>query len=59
MGKSIGKHKSSNYSQKRFYHAKKSATDSFKTASKRAVQKTAEANGNLIGNKLLINFKSL
>ena len=33
-------------------HAKQSATDSFKTASKKAIQQTAEATGNLIGNKI-------
>ena len=32
--------------------ATKVATDAFKTASKRAVQKIAEANGDLIGNKI-------
>ena len=31
---------------------KKSATDAIKTASKRAIQKTAEATGDLIGNKI-------
>ena len=31
---------------------KKSTTDAIKTASKRAIQKTAEATGDLIGNKI-------
>ena len=31
---------------------KKSATDAIKTISKRAIQKTAELNGDLIGNKI-------
>ena len=31
---------------------KKSAIDEFKTTSKRAVQKTAQADGDLIGNKI-------
>ena len=31
-------------------HAKQSATDAFKAASKRAIQKTAEAAGDLIDN---------
>ena len=35
-----------------FDHAKQSATDPFKTASKKAIQQTAEATGNLIGNKI-------
>ena len=39
------------YSQKCLDHAKQSAADAFKTASKRAIQKTAEATGDLIGNK--------
>ena len=34
------------------YHAKQSATDAFKTASNRAIQKTAEATGDLIVNKI-------
>ena len=34
--------------------AKKSVTDAIKTASRRAIQKTAEATGDLVGNKLLI-----
>ena len=32
--------------------AKKSKTDAIKTASKRAIQKAAEATGDLIGNKI-------
>ena len=32
--------------------AKKSATDAIKAASKRAIQKTAEASGDLIDNKI-------
>ena len=31
---------------------KKSATDAIETASKRAIQKTAEASGDLVGNKI-------
>ena len=38
--------------QKRLDHAKQSATDAFKTASKRAIQKIAEAACDLIGNKI-------
>ena len=41
-------------------HAKQSAIDALKTASKKAIQKAAEALGDLIGKqKLLINYKSL
>ena len=57
MGRNIGKNTSKNlsskYSQKPFDHTKPSATDALKNASKRVIQKTAEANGDLIGNKLL------
>ena len=50
MGKSL----SNKYGQKRFDNAKKSTTDAVKTASKRAIQKTAKgkATGDLIGNKI-------
>ena len=40
------------YSQKLIDSAKKSATDAIKTTSKRAIQKTAEATGELIYNKI-------
>ena len=39
------------YNQKLVDTAKKSATDAIKTASKRAIQKTAEATEDLIDNK--------
>ena len=56
MGKNIGKNISKNlkskYSQKLLDHAKQSATDTFKTSSKKVIQKTAEAPGDLIGNKI-------
>ena len=48
MGKSL----SNKYSQKILDSAKKSTTDAIKTASKRAIQKTAEATGDLSGNKI-------
>ena len=38
---------------------KKSATDAIKTASKRAIQKTAEATGDLVGNKIADKIKSV
>ena len=50
--KNIGKNLSIKYSQKRLHHAKQSATDALKTASKRAIQKTAGVTGELIGNKV-------
>ena len=40
------------YSQKFLDSAKKSTTDAINTTSKRAIQKTAEANGDLISNKI-------
>ena len=40
------------YSQKVLDHAKQSATDAFKTISKREIPKTAKATGNLIGYKI-------
>ena len=52
FAKNIGKIRSSKYSQKLFDSTKKSVTVAIKTASKRAIQKTAEANGDLIGNKI-------
>ena len=51
-GQNISKNLSGLYSQKRFVHAKQSARDTLKTASKRAIQETVEATGDLIGNKI-------
>ena len=42
----------SKYSQKPLDHAKQYATDAFKTFSKRVIQNKAEANDDLIGNKI-------
>ena len=47
--KNMSKNLSSKYGQKLLDGAKK-PTDAIKTASKRAIQKTAEATGELIGN---------
>ena len=48
-----GKNLSGKYSQKRPNHAKQSVTDdALKTASKRAIQKTAEVTGDFISNKI-------
>ena len=63
MGKDIGKNISKNLSgkyrpgmltmrQKMFDHAKQSGADALKTSSKRIIQKTVEANSDLIGNKI-------
>ena len=52
VGKNISEDLSSKYSQKLLDHAKQSAADTFETGSKRAIQKTAEATDDLIGNKI-------
>ena len=46
------KNLSNKYGQKLLDSAKKSTTDAIKTASKRAIQKTAEATGDFICNKI-------
>ena len=51
FAKNMGKSLSKKYGQKLLDSAKKSITDVIKTASKRAIQKTAEATGDLIGNE--------
>ena len=48
MGKSL----SNKYGRKPLDSTKKSTTDALKTASKWAIQKTAEATGDLAGNKI-------
>ena len=52
FAKNIGKSLSNKYSQKLLDTAKKFTTDAIKTASKRGIQKTAEATSDLIGNKI-------
>ena len=52
FAKNMGKISSNKDGQKLLDSAKKSTTDAIKTASKRAIQKTAEATGDLIGNKI-------
>ena len=63
MGRNIGKNKSkylrSKYSHKLLDHVKQSATDAFKTTSKRVIQKTAEATVDLILNKIANQITSL
>ena len=51
FAKNISKSLSGKYSQKLIGHAKQSATDVFKTPSKRAIKKTADATGDFIGNQ--------
>ena len=55
MGKSL----SNKYSQKLIDSAKKSTTDAIKTASERVIQKTSEATGDLIGNKIADRITSV
>ena len=52
FAKNMGKCLSNKYGQKLLDSAKKSTTDAIKAASKRAIQKIAEATGGLIGNKI-------
>ena len=59
FAKDIGKSLSNKYGQKLFDSAKKSTIDAIKTASKRAIQKTAEATGDLIGNKIVYKITSV
>ena len=52
FAKNMGKRLSNKYGQKLLDSAKKSTTDAIKTASKRAIQETAQATVGLIGNKI-------
>ena len=52
FAKNMGKTLSHKYGQKLVHSAKKSTTDAIKTASKRTIQKPAEATGDLIGTKI-------
>ena len=52
FAKNIRKSLSNNYSQKLLNSTKKSTTDAIITASKRAIQKTAETTDDLISNKI-------
>ena len=49
---SFARNLNNKYGQKLVDSAKKYATDAFKIAGKRTIQKTAEATGDLIGNKI-------
>ena len=56
FARNMGKSLSNKYGQKLIDSSKKSTTDAIKTASKIAIQKTAEATGDLIRAKLLIKY---
>ena len=51
-GTKVTKNVSNKYSQKLLDTANKSTTDAIKTASKRAIQKTVGATGDVSGNKI-------
>ena len=59
FAKNMGKGLSSKYGQKRLDSAKKSTADAIKTASKRAIQKTTKAIGDLIGNEIADKITSV
>ena len=59
FAKNIGKNLSNKYGQKLVDTDKKSATDALKTASKTAIQKTAEATGHLVGNQIADKITSI
>ena len=59
FAKSIGKNLNNKYDQKIIGTAKRSTTDAIKIASKRAIQKTAEATGGLIGNTIADKITSI
>ena len=48
----VAKNLSNKYSQRLIDRAKKSTADAIKTSSKSAIQKPAQATGDLIGNKI-------
>ena len=52
FAKNMGKSLSNKYGQKLLDDTKKSTTDAIKTSPKNTIQKTAEATGDLIGNKI-------
>ena len=56
---SFARSMSNKYEKKLVDTAKKSATNAIKTASKRAIPKTAEATGGLIGNKIADKITSV
>ena len=56
---SFARSMSNKYGKKLVDTAKKSATDAIKTASKRAIEKTAEATGDLVGIKIADKITSV
>ena len=58
FAKNTDTHLINKYSQKRLDSVKKFTTEAIITASKRAIQETAEAGGDLIGNKITDKISS-
>ena len=56
---SFARSMSNKYGKKLVDTAKKSAADAIKTASKRAIQKTAQATGDLVDNKIVDKITSV
>ena len=59
LTKHMGKSLSSKYGQKLLDNTRKSTIDAIKTASKKAIQKTSEATGDLIDNKIVDKIASV
>ena len=59
FAKNMGKSLSNKYGQKLLDSAKKFTTDAIKTASKRAIQKAAEATSDLVDNKIADKITSV
>ena len=59
FAKNMGTQLSSKHGQKLLDNEKKLTTDAIKTTSKRAIQETAEATGDLIGNKITDKITSV
>ena len=59
MGKNMSKNLSGRYSKKLLDHAKKSATDTLKTSSKRVIQKATEATSHLIDIRITDKIKKV
>ena len=59
FAKNLGKSLCNKYGQKPLDNANKSTLDAIKTASKRVIQKTPEATGDLIGNKIADKITSI
>ena len=59
FAKNMSKNLINKYGQKPLDSAKKSTTDAIKIGSKRAIQKTGEAKGALIGNKIADKIASV